>query len=319
MARRTADLMTMYVWRDGTVAASDTPPGTSDRAWVDVPALDAATLHQALVSLSWDAALVGAVTSHGTHTRLARQGEAWICWLYLPRSADPAEGTAMDAMLVVLAPHVLVTAHEGPHPLLDELAHDLADDPALLAAASRLLAEICLRAADGFLGWVDATDDLFDQLEDSVLSGHDRARDVFRVRRQVHAFRLNMAEMRRTTSQLARRRKPDAGDDPGDGGFADVYDGLYHIIDTVDTLRDNLTGLVDLQLNQRSTRLNEIMKFLTIFSTVFLPITFITGFFGMNLRSMPELTVSFGQEWALGLMASIVVVMLLVFRRRGWL
>ena len=167
--------------------------------------------------------------------------------------------------------------------------------------------------------WADATDDLFDELEDSVLSGHDRARDVFRVRRQVHAFRLNMAEMRRTTSQLARRRKPDASDDAGDGGFADVYDGLYHIIDTVDTLRDNLTGLVDLQLNQRSMRLNEIMKFLTIFSTVFLPITFITGFFGMNLRSMPELGVAFGQEWTMGLMATVVVVMLIVFRRRGWL
>lgn len=311
--------MTMYVARDGTVAASDTSPGTSDRAWVDIPALDAPSLREALAPLSWDPSRVDAIVGHGAHTRLARQGDLWICWLYLPRSADPAEATAMDALLVVLAPHVLVTAHDGPHPLLDELARDLADDPGLLAAASRLLAEICLRAADGFLGWVDAMDDLFDQLEDSVLSGHDRARDVFGVRRQVHAFRLNMAEMRRTTSQLARRRKPDAGDEAGDGGFADVYDNLYHIIDTVDTLRDNLTGLVDLQLNQRSMRLNEIMKFLTIFSTVFLPITFITGFFGMNLRSMPELGIPLGQEWTMGLMASVVVVMLLVFRRRGWL
>lgn len=151
----------------------------------------------------------------------------------------------MGAMLVVLAPHVLVTAHEGPHPLLNEPAHDLADGPSVLSSASRLLAEICLRAVDGFLGWVGTTDALFDHLEDSVLSAHDRARDVFRVRRQVHAFRLHMA--RRTTSQLARRRQPDAGDDSGNGGCTDVYDSLYHTIDTVDTLRDNLTGLVDLQ------------------------------------------------------------------------
>ncbi len=205
--------------------------------------------------------------------------------------------------------------HLKPDPLLAEVAHELHERPDLLAGAGSLLADIGQRAADGFLGQVDAFDDAFDTLEDSVLARHDRALDVFRLRRKLHGLRLTMADLRRTAGQLARR---ESGSTDG-GAFVDMYESLYHIIDNMDALRDTLTGLVDLQLNQRSMRLNEIMKFLTIFSTIFLPITFITGFFGMNLHSMPELGVGFGQEWTLGLVLAIVSVMLYVFSRKGWL
>ncbi|MDA8194549.1 MAG: hypothetical protein M0Z53_11230 [Thermaerobacter sp.] len=89
-------------------------------------------------------------------------------------------------------------------------------------------------------------------------------------------------------------------------------------MDNVDGLRDNLTGLVDLQLNQHSTRLNEVMKFLTIFSTIFLPLSFLTGFLGMNLRDMSELGWPHVQPLTIAVMMTVAASMLMFFKRKGW-
>ncbi len=107
-------------------------------------------------------------------------------------------------------------------------------------------------------------------------------------------MRRILADMRGMAARLSRRDFRDSADGTPDANiFVDVYDRFCHVMDNIDSLRDNLTGLVGLHLNQRSTRMNEIMKFLTIFSTIFLPLSFITGFLGMNsnpCRSWPTPT-----------------------------
>ncbi len=266
-----------------------------------------------LAPLGWPAEVVALLGAGAGHARADRRGDVWLLSVYLPRdSGDP------QLVRVALSPSLLITVAPADEPLLAAAAADLPDRPYLLGSPSALLAELCQRAADGFLEQVDAYDDAFDQLEDSVLTGQDRARHVFSLRRQLHSLRLTIAEMRRTAGQLARR-SGGAGAGGDTDVFVDVYESLYHIIDNIDALRDNLTGLVDLQLNQRSMRLNEVMKFLTIFSTIFLPITFITGFFGMNLRPMPELFIPFSQDLTILLMLLVVAVMIYIFHRRGWL
>lgn len=303
----------MYLRRgDQAVTADAATPSGDDRAWMDVPSLDPGELERALSPLGWTRDLAALLVEDRGHARVGRHGDVWFLTVYAPSSQDEPR-----ALSVAVAPHLLVTAHPGPDPLLDELANDLPERPDLLATAETLLAELFQRAADGFLGQVDAYEDTFDGLEDSVLDGHDRAHEVFTLRRKLRGLRLNMADLRRTAAQLSRRQTAEGG---GDANlFVDVYESLYHIIDNIDTLRDSLTGLVDLQLNQRSMRLNEIMKFLTIFSTIFLPITFITGFFGMNLHPMPELKFPGSQFLTIGLMSLTVAAMLYIFRRKHWI
>ncbi len=101
--------------------------------------------------------------------------------------------------------------------------------------------------------------------------------------------------------------------------FRDVYDHTIQIIDTVETFRDMVSGLMDLYLSSISNRMNEVMKVLTIIATIFIPLSFVAGLYGMNFVNMPELHWQYGYYGALGLMALIGCGMLVYFRRRKWL
>jgi magnesium transporter len=99
----------------------------------------------------------------------------------------------------------------------------------------------------------------------------------------------------------------------------DLYDHTVQIMDAVETYRDILAGLTDLYLSVASNRMNEVMKILTIIATIFIPLTFVAGIYGMNFEHMPELAWPWGYPAVLLLMSAMVGGMLVYFRRKGWL
>ena len=99
----------------------------------------------------------------------------------------------------------------------------------------------------------------------------------------------------------------------------DVYDHTVQVMDTIESLRDMTAGLLDLYLSNVSNRMNEVMKVLTIIATIFIPLTFIAGIYGMNFQWMPELGWRWGYPAALGAMLAIGIVMVIFFRRKRWL
>jgi magnesium transporter len=101
--------------------------------------------------------------------------------------------------------------------------------------------------------------------------------------------------------------------------FRDVYDHVIHVIDSVDIYREMISSMLDMYLSSVSNRLNEVMKVLTIIATIFMPLTFIAGVYGMNFRRMPELEWRYGYPAALLVMLGIGVLMLFYFRRKKWL
>ena len=101
--------------------------------------------------------------------------------------------------------------------------------------------------------------------------------------------------------------------------FRDVYDHTVQVIDTVETYRDLLSGMLDLYLSSISNRTNEIMKFLTVIGTIFMPLTFLVGVYGMNFKHMPELEWHNGYFILWGVMLAMAVIMIIYFRRKRWL
>lgn len=99
----------------------------------------------------------------------------------------------------------------------------------------------------------------------------------------------------------------------------DIHDHTIQIIDTIETQRDHVTGLLDLYMTQISYKMNEVMKVLTIVATLFIPITFIAGVYGMNFRHMPELEWPWGYGLVWGLMIAVVITMVLYFNKKKWL
>lgn len=99
----------------------------------------------------------------------------------------------------------------------------------------------------------------------------------------------------------------------------DVYDHTIQVIDTVESYRDTISGMLDIYLSSISNKMNEVMKVLTIFASIFIPLTFIAGIYGMNFANMPELQWRYGYFVVWGVMALVALLLLAFFKKRRWL
>ena len=99
----------------------------------------------------------------------------------------------------------------------------------------------------------------------------------------------------------------------------DVYDHVVRIMDSIETQRELVAGLIDFYLSMNANKMNEVMKFLTIISTLFIPVTFIAGIYGMNFDNMPELRHPYGYFITLCIMVLTIFSLLIYFRRKKWL
>jgi magnesium transporter len=140
---------------------------------------------------------------------------------------------------------------------------------------------------------------------------HGLKRELIGVRRAVWPLREALSNLSRSETSLVKKQT---------GMFLrDVYEHTVQVIDTVETFRDAVSGLLDLYLSSVSNRMNEVMKVLTIIATIFIPLTFIAGIYGMNFQFMPELAWRWGYFGALGAMAAVTVGMIVYFKRKRWL
>jgi len=99
----------------------------------------------------------------------------------------------------------------------------------------------------------------------------------------------------------------------------DVYDHTIQVVDTVETLRDLVSGMIDIYLSSISNKMNEVMKVLTIIATIFIPLTFIAGIYGMNFKYMPELSWPWGYLMVWAVMISVGMSMVMYFKRKKWI
>ncbi len=142
---------------------------------------------------------------------------------------------------------------------------------------------------------------------------------------QIYAMRTKMIMLRKSVWPLREvisrleRLGSDLIRDSTAVFLRDVYDHTIQVIDTVETYRDMTSGMLDLYLSSISNRMNEIMKMLTIIGSIFIPMTFVAGIYGMNFDYMPELKMHYGYFFAWGLMVAIAGSMFLFFRRKNWI
>jgi len=155
-------------------------------------------------------------------------------------------------------------------------------------------------------------EDLMDQPQPATLNEiYCLKREVLLLRKSVWPLREIISALERSESVLIHKKSVPY--------FRDLYDHIIRVIDTVETSRDLISGMLDLYLSSVSNRMNEIMKVLTIISTIFIPITFIVGVYGTNFEYLPELKFHFGYFAMWIVMVIIAIVMLFYFRRKKWL
>jgi len=159
-----------------------------------------------------------------------------------------------------------------------------------------------------------------DGLEDEVVANPRREtlRGVQQLRDEILLVRRSVWPLREVISLLERAESP-LVDKTTAIYFRDVYEHTIQVMDTVDTYRDILSGMFDIYLSSISNRLNEVMKVLTIIATLFMPLTFLAGVYGMNFEHMPELKWQYGYFMIWGVMIVIALTMLAFFRKKKWI
>lgn len=218
-----------------------------------------------------------------------------------------------------LTPEALVTVHAAVIQEVDQVFGRCAAEPALLARGPDFALYLLVDAiTDAHFAVADSLTDEIDDLSSQVVSEEADGGLMGRIlaARRAHALmRRRLAPQREVMAALAR---------PGDGRihernavyFRDVLDHLVRITEEIDTGRDLLASTMDAHLNMVNNRLNAVMARLAVFATIFLPLTFLTGFFGMNVRNLPD-------PWGMAVMLAAVIlvppVMVLWFRRKRWL
>lgn len=138
------------------------------------------------------------------------------------------------------------------------------------------------------------------------------------LKRELILLRKSLWPLREAVNALERSDSPLIKKSTGIY-FKDIYDHIIAIIDTVETFRDMLSGMLDIYLSSISNRLNEVMKVLTIIATIFMPLTFLAGVYGMNFKYMPELEFRWGYFGVLGIMLVVALLMLMYFKKKKWL
>ena len=172
---------------------------------------------------------------------------------------------------------------------------------------------------DNYYTVLDAIGQQIEQIEDEIYKGHtgQEFRKIQRLKKELIYLRKALYPLRDAMSKLI---KDESGfiDSANTRFFSDIYNHVAHLIDSLDTYKDLTSGLMDIYMNTLNTRMNEVMRVLTVISTIFIPLTFIVGVYGMNFEFMPELHWKLSYPIVLSVMALITVGMFFFFRHKKW-
>ena len=224
-------------------------------------------------------------------------------------------------MDIFLSDRYLVTVHDEVSASAAAVASRIQGSPSLLAAGPDVVMhEIIDRIVDRYFPFLDHWEDEIDDLEEAILAGEiqdhilEKALDL---RREVAELRKSLGPQRDMIQRLSRRDLPHISEKAA-LYFRDVQDHLVRIFQTLENHREHIASLFEAYMATSSNRLNKVMKRLTSFATIFLPLSFLAGVYGMNFAHMPGLGHPYGFFLFLGLMGAVAGGTLWYFKTRGW-
>ena len=221
-----------------------------------------------------------------------------------------------------LGPNYLVSVHDGRSRSIAQVkalcghhGHVLAEGPVAL------LHRIVDQMVDNYRPEIERIEEQMDLVEDeAIMKPHQNlVREILAMKRDLSSLRRVVLPQRDAAGRLARKEFPQINDEMT-YRFRDVFDNLVRLSEEANLFQDRITGILEAHLSSISNRLNEVMRVLTVMSTIFLPLTVLTGMWGMNVH-LPLFPGSEREQfwWVFGIMLAMSGAMLWLFRRRDWL
>lgn len=239
------------------------------------------------------------------------------------RMPDPtADDLSTEQVSVFLAGRAVITFENRRGDVFDPVRARLRNpqSPIRGRGADYLTYALIDAAIDSFFPVVDRMGERLESLEDAIIAetGAVTIGTIHATKHDLMALRSTIWPMRDMLSAILREEHPRFCESTRIY-LRDAQDHTFQLIDMIETYREIASGLVDIFLSAQSNRMNEVMQVLTLIATIFIPLTFIVGVYGMNFVDMPELHWRWGYPAVLMLMAVIALALTAWFRRKGWL
>lgn len=232
------------------------------------------------------------------------------------------ETTASEQISFILGKNYVISLQEGNADIFEPVRSRLRSAHGRIRSlgSDYLLYALMDTIVDHYFSVLEVLGERIEVLEEKLLTAHAREtlprthrlrRELLFLKKMVWPLREVISAMQRSESGLIRQTTQFY--------IRDLYDHVIQVVDTLENYRELASGLLEIYLSSVSNRMNEVMKVLTIIATIFIPVTFIAGVYGMNFDFMPELKWRWGYAMVWGVMIAMIVAMLGYFRKKKWL
>jgi magnesium transporter len=227
-----------------------------------------------------------------------------------------------EQLSLILGPNYVISFQEREGDVFNPIRERIRNAKGRIRkAGADYLAYVLVDAiVDHYFAILEELGGTIESLEEELVTNPrpETLQTIHTLKRELIFLRKSVWPLREVISGLEREESP-LITEPTGIYLRDVYDHTIQVIDTIETYRDMVSGMLDIYLSSLSNRMNEVMKVLTMIATIFIPLTFIAGIYGMNFKFMPELEWHWGYPMALVVMLLIVGSMFIYFRRKKWL
>ena len=305
----------------GSPAALGTPPDEQTITWITVDGLQDTELMEELGNIfKLHPLVLEDILNTSQRPKMQDYGD----YLYIVLRSFTETGEAelnSEQISIVLGRNFVLSFREKESTIFQPVKERLSCDVGRIrkAGADYLAHALIDNIVDNYFLVLESLEEKIEFLEDDLVRRTTPAtlQAINKLKRELIFLRKSLWPLREAISTLERSDSQLISESTGIY-FRDIYDHVIAVIDSVETFRDMLSNMLDIYLSAASNKLNEVMKVLTIIATLFMPLTFVAGIYGMNFKYMPELEWRWGYFIILGIMLLIALLMVFYFKRKRW-
>lgn len=322
LSRLDYDAQQFKRYQDVSIDACRRAPETQGVSWINLDGLHDITLIEQLGDIvQLHPLALEDILNTGHPPKIEEYPQALLIIIKLLEFKEQDRNICAEQFSLVLTPHCLISFREQTSPLFQEVLQRLESQNGRFRerGADYLAYALLDTAVDSYYHVLESIADQLEEIESQLMirPGKEHLQQIHHLRGQLFFVRKAIAPLRDLTSFLMRSESA-LIEDKTQIYLRDLHDHVLHVLDNIENYRDTAKGLIDLSLSNMSYRTNEVMQFLTIIASIFIPLTFIAGIYGMNFDVMPELSWRYGYPFVWGVMLVCVAGMLWFFKRKKW-
>jgi magnesium transporter len=311
-------MMNMLLYQSSSGKAQEVSirlPRSDETAWIRLVAPDPGKVKQVLgTQFNCHPLLVEDAVKLNQRPKLDKyKNNFFVTFFAVQKDLKPIE------IGIVVGDNYIITVSNEPISILDKVYAECKAIEERMSHPGLILHALLDHCVDDYSDIVDHIESRVEKMERSIYRNPRTriAHEVFQLKRTMHQLRRIIAEEKTILSTLSHHDFPYT-EQEDKVYFMDIYDHISRVVDSLDIFRESLTGLLELQMSMKSDRMNEIMKTLTLFSSIFLPLTFIVGLYGTNFKIIPELNWDYGYLYLWILLILVGAGTWLYFKRKRW-